>query len=425
MVHQRGNSHQHSKTETSPPTSTGTTSEDVNNSNIDANGPQMIGFRKKCRDLLLPFVLDGPILVSRIQATRSHSKTKFMELVSITGTHAFLVALFPMWYFGFGYIEIGRQLLLLLASGIYVGNFFKDYLCLPRPMPPALKLSPYHTNEFGMPSTHSVTALNTVFYLILTLVPMRNNEFWYYTALLGGIVYTILISYSRLYLGMHCLADILGGLIIGVFLLSGWIFCGGFDAVEYFLFHGNYVPMIVILFCMFILFVHPEPVFHYCPCFEDSVCVVGAACGILCGGARYPIYMRAVDRTLSMCFARYILGMTALLSTRFFLKPILWRVFSWVFETFHPPARRHLVHLTQKAAKNRAREEGTSPLPSLVRIPSDSSLNPDNDSREQSNSVIYPVRYDVDIPTKFIVYTAMGWCGAEVMPRTFELLGML
>jgi hypothetical protein len=45
--------------------------------------------------------------------------------------------------------------------------------------------------------------------------------------------------------------------------------------------------------------------------------------------------------------------------------------------------------------------------------------------------------YDVDIPSKFIVYcgglcvdaelidSAMGWVGSEIMPRTFDLLNML
>ncbi|HOF55943.1 MAG TPA: phosphatase PAP2 family protein [Prolixibacteraceae bacterium] len=68
--------------------------------------------------------------------------------------------------------------------------------------------------EFGFPSSH---ASNTFFLLTFTALLFRNR----YTFMIF-LVWALLVSYSRIYTGVHFPLDIAGGWIFGIF--TGWFF---------------------------------------------------------------------------------------------------------------------------------------------------------------------------------------------------------
>jgi len=360
--------------------------------------PNYHGFRKNVRELLLQLVKASNPLVRSCQIGHTPLKTKFYQIVSITGNHNFLIAFFTIFFFGFGKVEMGRQIFVLLSSGVLVGNYFKDYLCLPRPSPPVERLSNMHNMEFGLPSTHSVTAFGIPFYLIYKLYG------WDTTMIMVGIIYTFVVSYSRLYLGMHSLPDILAGILIGAALLYLWISVG-FASLEEWVAHGSYVPITIVAIAAFLLFLHPEP-YDYCPCFEDSVCFTASAAGIIAGGARYPYSNHSVDLRPQLVLFRYITGTMLIFMTRLLLKPLMYRILPWIYRTFSRiiPRRRFLQHF-----KPHQEVDVTmmNPFPSIT----------------QSKG-FGQVRYDIDVPTKFVVYLAMGWVGSEGGPNLFWLLNL-
>jgi len=68
--------------------------------------------------------------------------------------------------------------------------------------------------EFGFPSSH---AANSFFVMVFTGYLFRNR-----TSLIILLIWALLVSYSRIYVGAHFPLDILGGWTVG--LLTGWSF---------------------------------------------------------------------------------------------------------------------------------------------------------------------------------------------------------
>ena len=71
-------------------------------------------------------------------------------------------------------------------------------------------------NSFSFPSGHAYSAVT--FYGLLTYLLYKKYKHKY--ILILGTILIILISYSRLYLGVHYLHDIIAGLIFGLVFLS-------------------------------------------------------------------------------------------------------------------------------------------------------------------------------------------------------------
>lgn len=73
----------------------------------------------------------------------------------------------------------------------------------------------YNGGRFGFVSSHAANyfGIGTFFFLILK--PMKKTIFWLIFGWVG------LVAYSRIYLGVHYVGDILGGFLLGVLL--GWI----------------------------------------------------------------------------------------------------------------------------------------------------------------------------------------------------------
>jgi hypothetical protein len=204
-----------------------------------------------------------------------------------------------------------------------------------------------------------------------------------------------------------------------------------------------------------VLLIQPEPV-DYCPCFEDTACFTGIACGLMIGHARMPSFQNFDPINVQLSLIRYAIsnhfinmrifvsdfneippskllrtnikvkekfcvvlvhsfdktahislnikcslhkGIFGLLGTRFVMKPILFKVLPVIFETFKPPTRRFLKHLppSEKMSKSVMK-----PIPSITNV-----------------NKATGVPYDIEIASKFICYCAMGWVVSEPVPISF------
>jgi len=284
---------------------------------LEMSTTKLQGIRRSIHDIIYPYVQQGSRSLVNIQKGHSKGKIHLMEFISLVGSHDFYVIGFPVLYLVFCIPIVARQVLWVLSSGIYLGNWFKDLLCLPRPLPPAQKLSPKYHDEFGFPSTHTVCGFAMPFALIfLTMTPFTIE---FYIASTMAILFGVIISYSRMYLGMHTLPDVLGGLGVAIIILLCW-FGFGFEIMENWLLEGSYVPIWSIALGVFLLSVQPEPSSH-CTCFDDSVCFIGSAVGGMIGTSRYPFFPYE-NTGLALGILRYILGTGAMLVVRAILKPL-------------------------------------------------------------------------------------------------------
>ena len=85
------------------------------------------------------------------------------------------------------------------------GQGLKDIICWPRPSsPPVIQAPDQWVLEYGMPSTHAMISV-VIPFSTLMLTTSRYN-YPGYIGLFLACTYCILVSSSRLYLGMHSLA---------------------------------------------------------------------------------------------------------------------------------------------------------------------------------------------------------------------------
>jgi undecaprenyl-diphosphatase len=111
----------------------------------------------------------------------------------------------------------GLAISLLAATGgaQLLNNVLKDHFQRPRPAP-VLGLVP--AQHWSFPSGHAMVA--AAFYLFLAgVVWTRLRGRWRVVGAAGLVVLVALIGWSRMYLGVHYLTDVLAGYCAGV----GWV----------------------------------------------------------------------------------------------------------------------------------------------------------------------------------------------------------
>ena len=102
--------------------------------------------------------------------------------------------------------------MLLFISGL-INGFLKDYFQDPRPLIEFM-LDPRIGQSYGWPSGHAQIAV-TLWGLIA--IEFKNNWLTTFCVLMIGLV-----SFSRIYLGVHDIGDVFAGLLIGTIILTVW-----------------------------------------------------------------------------------------------------------------------------------------------------------------------------------------------------------
>ena len=134
-----------------------------------------------------------------------------MSVITMLGDQIFYILFMPTIYWcvnAWAGLHIG---VMLLASASFNG-FFKVLLKGPRPYWISDKIVPgVHESSFGIPSGH---AMNSTSVWGQSALETKNRK-----AIWSAIILVLLISISRLVLGVHFLSDVLLGLLLGVLLL--------------------------------------------------------------------------------------------------------------------------------------------------------------------------------------------------------------
>ena len=146
-------------------------------------------------------------------------RTPFLNklFIGITkfGSFDFYIIVIPALFFIVKEKKAYRVLFRLIFSYI-VNTLLKNTFKLPRPSEEKLEVLFKESGPgYGFPSGHAQNSM--VFWLSLY------TEFGGRILLLIGIVATLLISLSRLYLGVHFFMDVVGGLAIGLIVLFLYI----------------------------------------------------------------------------------------------------------------------------------------------------------------------------------------------------------
>ena len=135
---------------------------------------------------------------------------EFFKLLNHLDTFPFFAILVPIIGLFYGW-RVGLKLLLILLVSRFVNYELKHFFESPRPFNLDPSVGLIHVGGFGFPSGAAQTAA-----LLSGLLIIYWKNKW---RLVVGITFFILISLSRVYLGVHFPSDILGGWAVGFLLL--------------------------------------------------------------------------------------------------------------------------------------------------------------------------------------------------------------
>lgn len=108
--------------------------------------------------------------------------------------------------------RIGIKLFYIFILSAVINKFLKTWFGLPRPCQVDSTVAVLCTQTFGLPSGAGQTS---VIIAGIVMLEFRKRMYWYL-----GILFGLLLSFSRIYLGLHYFTDILLGWIIGLGLLA-------------------------------------------------------------------------------------------------------------------------------------------------------------------------------------------------------------
>ncbi|GFY93594.1 phosphatidic acid phosphatase (PAP2) family protein [Actinidia rufa] len=171
----------------------------------------------------------------------------FFSVLSCVVSVPFYTAFLPLLFWS-GHGKLARQMTILMAFCDYLGNCVKDVVSAPRPScPPVRRVTATEDEkenamEYGLPSSHT---LNTVclsgLFVGFTVV-----------CLVVGLV-----ALGRIYLGMHSLVDVYGGLTFGLAVLAFWLSIH--DCIDEFVVSGENVASFWAILSFLLLFAYPTP----------------------------------------------------------------------------------------------------------------------------------------------------------------------
>jgi len=124
---------------------------------------------------------------------------------------------------------VARRFTLVATVACYPCNATKDIMRLPRP-PPRLHVrgaKEVVAQQYGFPSGHSAINLATAVVLAMEALAAGVATPTIIVAL--ALFHVVHVCFSRLYMGVHSAADIIGGLTIGTLVLAAFV-AGGFVA---------------------------------------------------------------------------------------------------------------------------------------------------------------------------------------------------
>jgi membrane-associated phospholipid phosphatase len=141
--------------------------------------------------------------------------TPIMRIFTFLGDEEFYLLIMPFLVWSVDYTLGMRLGVSLMLSGT-INSYFKVAIRQPRPywVSTEIKNLAAPMGSFGLPSGHSQNAV-AVFGLLASAI--KNG--W---ARILLVITIIMVAFSRLFLGVHSIADIVLGLVMGAFFL--WIF---------------------------------------------------------------------------------------------------------------------------------------------------------------------------------------------------------
>ncbi|XP_013781285.1 sphingosine-1-phosphate phosphatase 1-like [Limulus polyphemus] len=259
----------------------------------------------------------------------------FFTFGASLGYELFYSSFFPFWFWNIDG-AVGRRVIMVWVLIMYVGQALKDIIRWPRPSaPPVVQLEPGYSEEYGMPSTHAMVGAAVPFSLLI--FTMHRYEYPIVIGLLIAILWCALVCCSRLYMGMHTILDILGGLFLVTLLMV--VLLPIIDTMDSFFLTHRFSPLVAILFTMLLVVFYPSSD-RWTPARSDTAIILGSGAGlivgawlnyklgIICGPGLPPPYQILWPdyHVVGLALLRASIGISCIVATRAIFKSMLYAV---------------------------------------------------------------------------------------------------
>jgi membrane-associated phospholipid phosphatase len=164
----------------------------------------------------LPFHSQQLELMVDLARNRIEFLDPFFYFLSYFDTPYFFFILIPIIWLGFSY-RWGLRIFYWFVFNNLVLNFAKNSIGWPRPSTDLPEIGFFHPTSYGFPSGGAEVAM---FLGGMLIFYWRTRAAW-----IIGIIYILLLSFTRLYIGVHYPIDILGGWVIAWLMLALFIYC--------------------------------------------------------------------------------------------------------------------------------------------------------------------------------------------------------
>jgi membrane-associated phospholipid phosphatase len=138
-----------------------------------------------------------------------------MRFFTFLGYENFFFLVLPLIYWSID-ARLGLGVALILTTSNYLNGIVKSIFAAPRPFWVSANVEPLSFEQtFGIPSGHAQNAA-----ALWGILAYGIKKRW---AWITAFLFALLIGFSRLYLGMHFVQDVVAGWLIGYAILLGFL----------------------------------------------------------------------------------------------------------------------------------------------------------------------------------------------------------
>lgn len=379
---------------------------------------------QKLRSFTQPWVsrhvLTGTPLILQIQKFQHGFLDALFSGLSCVVSVPFYTAFLPLLFWS-GHVRLARQMTLLMAFCDYLGNCIKDSVSAPRPSCPpvrrvtATKDEKENAMEYGLPSSHTLNTVCLSGYLLHYVLSYAHNRDA--VMILAGVgmvcLLVALIGTGRIYLGMHSLVDIIGGLAIGLAILAFWLTMH--EYVDNFIVSGQNVTPFWAALSLVLLFAYPTPEFPT-PSYEFHTAFNGVALGIVSGIQQtyHQFHHEDVSRiftpqlSIPAFIGRMLIGIPTILLVKFCSKALAKWILPVVSNTLGIPIRSTIYVPSLKGSVSGKKSDESKQLGYIQKL----LFFSHQDS------------FDVDTGIRFLQYAGLAWSVVDLVPSMFSQLNL-
>lgn len=159
------------------------------------------------------------LFFSHVINIRTNNLTSFLEIITNLAGATFLLAISTILLIVIKKKQIPLYILINLICAFLTNQTFKSIFTRTRP----IGINLIDETGYSYPSGHSMIGLSFYGFIIYLIYKNIKNKLTK-TILIASLILTILlIGFSRIYLGVHYLTDVIGGFLLSIIYLTIYI----------------------------------------------------------------------------------------------------------------------------------------------------------------------------------------------------------